>query len=273
MKYLYKKIIIVLYVFFSINLYAQDIIQSKYECPMPIYPSAAQRSKFQGKTIIEFDVSEDGATSNFKIISSSNYKILDDESIKTIKKCKFTPKIIDGIAVKQILSKTYNWVLDGVELPKEIIYESSDKINQFLDKLEINKFSLEKFDIDNNIAPTCRMGNQLIIKSSFQNILIDAFNKELKLNNKFDGANIISVRVNELKYSTVVNGFWMVDIDLINPSKIMINKKIKSIFPVELNGDISCLNAANVLPSFLQNIIFEFINSDNFVGFVNSSKK
>jgi hypothetical protein len=70
-----------------------------------------------------------------------------------------------------------------------------------------------------------------------------------------------------------MNGFWLIDIDLINQNEATINKKIQINFPVELNGDVSCLNAANVLPSFLQNIIFEIINSTNFVGFINTSKK
>ena len=59
--------------------------------PHPIYPLLARKKGWEGRVIIQADVDELGNVSYIKILESSGYKVLDEVSLKTLKKWKFTP--------------------------------------------------------------------------------------------------------------------------------------------------------------------------------------
>jgi len=77
----------------SIRVVAPIVIKSA----APNYTSAAMRAHIQGDVLVEAAVSEDGSVGDARVLVSldSTYG-LDEEAIKAVKKCVFTPATLNG---------------------------------------------------------------------------------------------------------------------------------------------------------------------------------
>lgn len=62
----------------------------------PAYPAAAANRGLEGFVDVEFDVTETGATANVRILQAQPAKIFERETIRAVKRWKFSPVIRDG---------------------------------------------------------------------------------------------------------------------------------------------------------------------------------
>ena len=80
--------------------------------PHPTYPLIARKKGWEGRVIIQAEIDREGNVSEIKVIESSGFKVLDNASLETLKKWKFTPakignKVVDdrvNIPVKFIIT-------------------------------------------------------------------------------------------------------------------------------------------------------------------------
>jgi periplasmic protein TonB len=70
-------------------------------CPMPKYPARAMSRHIDGWVKIEVTISTAGTVTNAKVVSAQPPGIFDDAALDATKRCKFKPKIMNGIAVTQ----------------------------------------------------------------------------------------------------------------------------------------------------------------------------
>ena len=59
--------------------------------PHPSYPLLARKRGWEGRVILQADIDKKGNVVNIKIKESSGFEVLDNESIKTLRKWKFSP--------------------------------------------------------------------------------------------------------------------------------------------------------------------------------------
>lgn len=62
----------------------------------PAYPAVAANRGLEGFVDVEFDVTETGATANVRILQAQPAKVFDRETIKAVKRWKFSPVMRDG---------------------------------------------------------------------------------------------------------------------------------------------------------------------------------
>jgi protein TonB len=62
----------------------------------PAYPAVAASRGLEGFVDVEFDVTETGATTNVRILQAQPAKVFERETIKAVKRWKFSPVIRDG---------------------------------------------------------------------------------------------------------------------------------------------------------------------------------
>ncbi len=74
-------------------------------CPKPKYPMRAMSRHIEGWVKIEVIVSATGTVTSANVIGEQPPGIFDEAALDATKKCKFKPKIVNGIAVTQRGSK------------------------------------------------------------------------------------------------------------------------------------------------------------------------
>ncbi len=72
--------------------------------PKPAYPRLARNRGWQGRVILEVEVSEQGHPVHIRIVKSSGHKVLDRAALKAMKKWTFTPAQKAGIHVASHLN-------------------------------------------------------------------------------------------------------------------------------------------------------------------------
>lgn len=72
--------------------------------PAPSYPSVAKRKKQQGKVILDVLLNAKGRVDSIRIYRSSGYTSLDKSALKAVRRWRFKPQKLGGIAVA---SKVY----------------------------------------------------------------------------------------------------------------------------------------------------------------------
>lgn len=99
---------------FSAN-YTPDATETSEVIPIfrvePQYPPRAYNRGIEGWVKAEFDISETGSVENIRIIDSKPRNIFNRYVIKALKKFRFRPKIVDGVAVKQSSSQFFEFKL------------------------------------------------------------------------------------------------------------------------------------------------------------------
>lgn len=80
-------------------------------CPKPKYPNRAMSRHIEGSVRIEMTISASGAVANAAVVSSQPPGIFEDTALDAAKRCKFKPKIANGIPVQLKTSKTFRFSL------------------------------------------------------------------------------------------------------------------------------------------------------------------
>jgi periplasmic protein TonB len=70
-------------------------------CPKPKYPARAMSRHIEGWVKIEVTISTAGTVTNATVASAQPPGIFDDTALDATKKCKFKPKLVNGLAVTQ----------------------------------------------------------------------------------------------------------------------------------------------------------------------------
>ena len=77
----------------------------------PAYPPRALRSGIEGVVTVEFTIAIDGSVKNPEIIKANPPDIFNRSVLQTIKKWKFEPQLVDGIAVEKRARQDINFRL------------------------------------------------------------------------------------------------------------------------------------------------------------------
>lgn len=67
---------------------------------IPVYPRNARRKGYEGKVVVEIEVSNIGSVVKSKIISSSGHKELDNAAIRAVNKAAFSPATENGVSIQ-----------------------------------------------------------------------------------------------------------------------------------------------------------------------------
>ena len=59
--------------------------------PHPAYPLIARKKGWEGRVLIQAEIDREGNVSEIKVLESSGFMVLDNASLETLKKWKFTP--------------------------------------------------------------------------------------------------------------------------------------------------------------------------------------
>ena len=77
----------------------------------PLYPPPAQNARVQGLVIVEAVISSTGCVRNLKVLRSV-HPLLDLEAVRAVSEWRFTPTLLDGVAVPVIMTVTVNFRLE-----------------------------------------------------------------------------------------------------------------------------------------------------------------
>lgn len=80
-------------------------------CAKPMYPAESLAARHEGTVTLSFEVEADGSISGSQVKKSSGFPLMDEAAHQAIRKCKFSPAIKDGQAVKQSADVQYVWTL------------------------------------------------------------------------------------------------------------------------------------------------------------------
>ena len=67
--------------------------------PKPAYPKAAKRQKQEGLVLLSVSLSATGIPEEVSVKRSSNFALLDDAAVEAVRKWKFVPTMVRGVAV------------------------------------------------------------------------------------------------------------------------------------------------------------------------------
>ncbi|WP_087020971.1 energy transducer TonB [Thaumasiovibrio subtropicus] len=67
----------------------------------PNYPAKAQRQGIEGKVVLSFTIDEQGRPTDIKVVSATPKRIFEREAMRALRRWKYQPQIIDGVAVAQ----------------------------------------------------------------------------------------------------------------------------------------------------------------------------
>ncbi|KJG15953.1 energy transducer TonB [Photobacterium angustum] len=76
------------------------------------YPRLAKRRGIEGTVLVEVLIAKDGHQVKQKLIKSSGANVLDNAALKAIKKWRFSPHIVDGIAIAHRVQIPVRFKLD-----------------------------------------------------------------------------------------------------------------------------------------------------------------
>ena len=73
----------------------------------PVYPALAQAAKMQGTVIIEATIGPDGRVTDVRVLRPT--PILDAAAIEAVRKWRYTPTMLNGVAVPVMMPVTVNF--------------------------------------------------------------------------------------------------------------------------------------------------------------------
>lgn len=79
----------------------QDMVKQRIE-EARRYPSWAKRQKIEGKVYVRFIILQDGTVREIEVSGSSGYRMLDEESVATIKRAGVFPPIPEKMGLTQL---------------------------------------------------------------------------------------------------------------------------------------------------------------------------
>lgn len=85
------------------------------QCPPPVYPSEARRAGITGWVQVELVVAPDGTVRSAKAIDAQPRGMFEAAAVLSQQKCRFKPKIVDGVPTEQRGRRKLNFGLNKVE--------------------------------------------------------------------------------------------------------------------------------------------------------------
>lgn len=82
------------------------------QCPPVSYPSDARRANISGWVKIEFVVGADGSVRSAKAVESQPRGVFEAAAVIAAQKCRFKPKLVNGVPVEQRGSRKWNFDLN-----------------------------------------------------------------------------------------------------------------------------------------------------------------
>jgi protein TonB len=76
----------------------------------PVYPAAARMTHVEGFVIIEATIDEKGNVARAQVLRS--IPLLDEAALTAVRQWKFTPTLLNGVAVPIVMTVTVNFKLD-----------------------------------------------------------------------------------------------------------------------------------------------------------------
>lgn len=67
----------------------------------PVYPQQAMSNEMEGEVVLQFDITESGATDNITVVQSSPEGVFDKSAVNALKQWKYKPRIQGGAAQRQ----------------------------------------------------------------------------------------------------------------------------------------------------------------------------
>ena len=67
----------------------------------PLYPPEAAEQNLEGMVVLQFDIAEDGSTSNVSVVKAQPAYTFDKNALAAVKQWKYKPRIIGGVPQKQ----------------------------------------------------------------------------------------------------------------------------------------------------------------------------
>jgi len=68
--------------------------------PQPHYPEVAREREWEGEVVFEFKTDRHGYIESLNIVSSSGFRLLDEEAYQTVKQWRVAPLLTDAFIIK-----------------------------------------------------------------------------------------------------------------------------------------------------------------------------
>ena len=78
----------------------------------PIYPETARRAGWEGRVTVRAEVSADGLPTSVALAKSSGYGVLDQAALRSVKRWRFQPRTIGGVAMAGVVEVPVNFSLN-----------------------------------------------------------------------------------------------------------------------------------------------------------------
>lgn len=79
----------------------------------PRYPPKAARAGITGYVIVSLNITAGGSVEKASVVESKPARIFNRAALRAVRKWKFKPKIVDGIAVAQVATQRIDFNLNG----------------------------------------------------------------------------------------------------------------------------------------------------------------
>ncbi|TBV12305.1 energy transducer TonB [Stutzerimonas kirkiae] len=83
---------------------------------VPVYPRQARQAKIEGQVTLELLIRPDGSVASARVLSSKPPRLFDSAALDAVKKWKFQPRTVDGVAVEQRARQTITFGLKQISL-------------------------------------------------------------------------------------------------------------------------------------------------------------
>lgn len=119
----------------------------------PSYPKKLAKDGIEGWVKLSYAVDEDGSVSNV-VVEQSSHRLFEKETIKAIKKWKFTPATLDGKPIQQCLNNmTMDFKLHGANAGSDFMNEVSGVITDIrANEIESANSKLQKLKEEKNFS-------------------------------------------------------------------------------------------------------------------------
>ncbi len=85
------------------------------QCPPPVYPSDARRAGVTGWVQVELVVAPDGSVRSVKAVDAQPRGMFEAAAVLSQQRCKFKPRIVDGVPTEQRGRRKLNFGLNKAE--------------------------------------------------------------------------------------------------------------------------------------------------------------
>jgi protein TonB len=121
------------------HAFPANLLASPASCTTPAWPKEARRYEVEGISVVHFQIGEDGAVEDAKVVRSSSWKLLDDAALQSLVKCRFKPGM-DSAEREKIFPVQFVWTLSGpASVRPQLIEGSCSPSSRFSNFQEFNR--------------------------------------------------------------------------------------------------------------------------------------